>query len=91
MPRMPPRVRRPSEIASCGGCPARWTGILIAHCGSCHVSFGAPTWFDKHRRLDRCLDPIDIRDPEGYQLLREMDGVWRGPELTEAKRVRLQR
>lgn len=85
---MAPRVRRPAEIVCCGGCAARWSGTLIAHCGACHLSFGSTRWFDRHRRLDRCLDPIDIRDPEGYQAMRLVDGVWRGPDASEEMKAR---
>jgi hypothetical protein len=42
-----------------------------SHCSAegCHVSFGGPSFFDRHRRDGECLDPADIG-------LIEQDGVW---------------
>lgn len=77
-----PRVRWASEWASCSGCDARWTGQNRAHCGSCHRTFAGAGYFDRHRRAYACVDPATI---DG---LDEVDGIWRGPGMTEAQRVR---
>lgn len=44
----------------CGRCPSRWTGLRIAHCGSCHRTFSAVSTFDRHRVKGRCVDPVSI-------------------------------
>lgn len=86
-PRLSPR-ETPANTASCGGCEARWRGIGIAHCATCHRSFSGIRLFDKHRRRDRCVDPLDILDPQGYLLMNLIEGVWRG-HADEAMRARL--
>ncbi|MEV6633897.1 hypothetical protein AB0M54_24410 [Actinoplanes sp. NPDC051470] len=42
-----------------------------AHCGACHVTFGAITSFDRHRRGGECIDPREIG------LNRDHNGIWR--------------
>jgi hypothetical protein len=71
--------------ASCGGCSARWTGSGRAHCSGCHQTFATVGYFDRHRRAFACVDPATI---EG---MREVDGIWRGPELTDEQRARFGR
>lgn len=44
----------------------------MAHCASCHLTFGGVTGFDTHRKDGHCLNPADL----GYA---ERDGVWRQP------------
>jgi hypothetical protein len=82
---------RPADTASCGGCEARWRGIGQAHCAACHRSFSAVSLFDRHRRRDVCLDPLDIRDRDGYAAMRLVDGVWRGREMADEQRARFDR
>lgn len=86
---MTSRSPRPGEIVSCGGCTVTWKGVGAAHCGACHLTFSSTKWFDRHRRLGRCIEPIDIRDAQGYQVLRQVDGMWRGPEIEDWARDRL--
>lgn len=86
-PRLSPR-ERPAETASCGGCEARWRGTAQAHCGACHRSFNSVSAFDQHRRRDTCLDPLDVRDRDGYAAMRLIDGVWRGREMPDEQRAR---
>lgn len=74
-------AHRRQELISCGGCPARWTGQSRAHCGACHRTFAGVTYFDQHRRAFTCVDPAGI---EG---MREVDGIWRGPEMTEEAKL----
>lgn len=47
-------------VATCSGCPTRWTGLKISHCGSCHQTFSSVRHFDRHRRDGRCLDPESV-------------------------------
>lgn len=44
----------------------------MAHCPTCHRTFGGVTGFDAHRKDGHCLNPADL----GYV---ERDGVWRLP------------
>jgi len=94
IPGVPPRQRPrhyPSEFASCGGCGEVWRGVGIAHCGACHRSFGASSLFDRHRRRDNCVDPVDILDQQGYMFMRLIEGIWRGQEASPEMRARLGR
>ena len=67
---------------SCSGCEARWTGQGRAHCGACHRTFATAGRFDRHRRGFACVDPAGIGG------MREVDGIWRGPEMTDAQKAR---
>ena len=40
-------------------CGTRWGGLKTAHCTTCHKTFTVVSAFDKHRRGDTCLDPLD--------------------------------
>lgn len=42
-----------------------------AHCSACHVTFGAVSGFDRHRRGGECLDPA------GLAMHTDARGVWR--------------
>lgn len=64
---------------ACHGCDARWSGLAMAHCSVCHATFSSVGLFDKHRRAARCV-PL----PDDHRLV---DGVWRGPEMTEAQKA----
>lgn len=89
-PRPSPR-QRPADTASCGGCEATWRGLHQTHCGACHRSFNSVSAFDMHRRRDVCLDPIDIRDRDGYAAMRLIEGMWRGREMANEQRTRFGR
>lgn len=41
-------------------CGAEWTGMLTAHCGSCHETFSAVGPFDRHRKGGACNPPTDF-------------------------------
>ena len=75
-------ARRRSDVATCGGCAARWTALGIAHCGACHRTFGGLAGFDRHRLRGACVDPA------GRGLLLDDDGIWRQP-MSEAAAARL--
>lgn len=81
--------RRPVGATGCGGCSERWTAPGAAHCGGCHRTFSAAGLFDRHRSAagehGRCLDPATI---DGIEF---RDGMWRGPEMTDAERERVAR
>lgn len=51
--------------ATCGGCPAEWYGLNIAHCAGCHETFSTIQHFDSHRSQQgergRCLDPAGLK------------------------------
>lgn len=49
----------------------------MAHCASCHRTFGGVTGFDAHRKDGTCLPPSSLG-------MVERDGVWRTPMSTEA-------
>ncbi|MCM3886651.1 hypothetical protein [Frankia sp. R82] len=67
--------------ASCGSCPARWSGLAAAHCPTCHATFAAASWFDAHRRGGACLPPAGLLGPDGRLRLRLDDtGMWRGAD-----------
>jgi hypothetical protein len=52
------RVRKPYVPPhACGKCPARWSGINIAHCSACHKTFGGVGPFDAHRAARYELGP----------------------------------
>jgi hypothetical protein len=53
-------VGRMTDIVSCGGCGAQWTGLSACHCSSrnCHRTFSSPSAFDQHRLRGECCDPI---------------------------------
>ncbi|WP_422662711.1 hypothetical protein [Pseudonocardia sp.] len=76
---------------TCSGCDHSWTGTAAAHCGSCHHTFSAPRTFDLHRgqygERGQCLDPEEVRSRSGDRLLFLRDGMWRGPEMTEAQKA----
>lgn len=72
---------RRQESISCGVCPARWTGQSRAHCGACHRTFAGVTYFDQHRRAFACVDPATIAE------MRLVDGLWRGPEMSEEAKL----
>jgi hypothetical protein len=54
----------------------------MAHCPTCHRTFGGVTGFDKHRSHGECLDPATLG-------LVERDGVWRAP-MSDAARERME-
>lgn len=57
-------------------CGARWSGRRTAHCGSCHLTFGAPGGFDRHRRGGACLGEAALVE---LGLRRDDRDRWRLP------------
>jgi hypothetical protein len=55
----------------CRDCRASWYGGAMAHCATCHKTFGGVTGFDEHRKNGHCVIP------EGMQEVRP--GVWGRP------------
>lgn len=53
----------------------------MAHCPTCHRTFGSVGGFDQHRKQGECLDPADLG-------MAERDGVWRTP-MSDAARERM--
>lgn len=45
---------------SCKGCTARWTGMSMAHCPSCHGTFSTVSNFDVHRSGGKCVAPSSL-------------------------------
>jgi hypothetical protein len=45
---------------TCGGCPKKWSGHSMAHCPTCHETFGSVRSFDNHRKEGQCLSPKKI-------------------------------
>ncbi|MDG4801706.1 hypothetical protein [Micromonospora sp. WMMD980] len=62
-------------------CGVAWTGLSIAHCGTCHCTFSAVSTFDRHRtgnvNTRRCVPP------ESVGLARNRHGVYRTPSDLE--------
>lgn len=79
--------------ATCGGCAATWTGTGRAHCRGCCRTFAGVGLFDRHREQDgergTCLDPVSLVDRAGEPVMRLRNGVWSGPEASQADRERL--
>lgn len=51
-----------------------------AHCGVCHVTFGGPSLFVRHRRGGACVDPTELG-------MTKIGEVWRIP-MSEEERSR---
>lgn len=89
-----------SQTATCTRCQHQWTGLAVAHCSACCRTVGGPAatfssagLFDKHRRPTGergvCLNPGNVVNAAGEQVMFFRDGMWRGPEMTdEAKAAR---
>lgn len=60
--------------AVCGGCPATWQSLALAHCGACHHSFGSVDLFDRHRDQRGAHGACVLPRRNGIVLV---DGVWR--------------
>lgn len=63
-------------MTSCTPTCRRPTGTTMAHCPTCHLTFGSVGGFDRHRRGGQCLNPTALA-------MAERDGVWRTP-MSEA-------
>lgn len=76
----------PSRIATCGSCPAHWTGLERCHCSACHETFASVTAFTRHRRATRtrgqCLSPSAAG-------LSRIGGFWQLPPMSHAARLAL--
>lgn len=57
-------------------CGARWFGLSICHCATCHLTFTTVTGFDVHRFRNRCRTQTELR-AKGYE--PNDDGHWREP------------
>jgi hypothetical protein len=68
-------------IATCSGCPRRWTSLTQAHCVRCHRQFASVGVSDAHDRGGPCRNPADVRNKKGepvYRVSKEAEGpVWR--------------
>jgi len=80
---------------TCGGCTATWTGTRKAHCSGCHTTWATVRLFDRHRCAEgehgSCVDPTSLVDGAGRPKVVLRDGVWGGPERTEAQKEALAR
>lgn len=82
---------------TCGGCDKSWTGVNMAHCGSCHITLSSIVLFDLHRQGGVCTDPASIFYGEASKRAGEpkmklnKHGVWVGnterPEFWESEEV----
>lgn len=59
-------------MITCSGCVNTWSGLTLAHCSGCHLTFSRVSAFDKHRREFRCEPP----ESQGLVL---RSGVWGYP------------
>lgn len=81
------------EKITCNGCDHTWTAPGAAHCGGCHTApFATVSVFDQHRSVagehGTCLDPATVRNRSGDRVLFLRDGMWRGPEMDEATKLK---
>lgn len=80
---------------TCGGCPATWTGLSVAHCAACHETFSGVQLFDAHRSADgergACIPPAEVQGRGGEQRMFFRDGMWRGPEMSDEAREAFRR
>jgi hypothetical protein len=81
--------------STCPACRTTWTGTAACHCASCHHTFAGVGLFDAHRsqygERGACLDPATITIKSGPRtgepVMHFRDGMWRGPEMTEAEKL----
>lgn len=57
-------------MITCSKCLAAWTGVNRCHCTVCHTTFSGLTYFDQHRKNDKCVSP------ESLGLHDNGKGVW---------------
>jgi hypothetical protein len=76
-----------------GVCGKTWRqrGNRTGHCSGCHETFEGESVFDAHRvTLDTgdrgCLNPAT--DKINGNMLRLVNGTWRGPAMTEEAKQR---
>lgn len=62
----------------CRPCGTTWTGLRIAHCGSCHRTFTTVASFDRHRAgtKDRRLKAGECHDPVEVGQVQNQRGQW---------------
>jgi hypothetical protein len=86
-PRRQQRARLPRRHG-CGGCANTWTGLAVAHCATCHRTFGTVGAFDRHRSQrgphGACHDPAELPD----LVFRADMWRWRPMPATEVARRR---
>jgi hypothetical protein len=83
-----------TQVNTCSGCRATWTGLSACHCSGCHNTFAGLVLFDAHRiqhgGSGACRRPADmvmtggLREGEPVMFFRE--GIWRGPEMTDEQK-----
>ena len=54
-----------------GACGRSWTGLSVEHCPACHENFSGTTAGDRHRVNGVCLNPAEIKNRNGEQVLVE--------------------
>lgn len=85
--------RTPTWI-TCSGCAARWTAPSACHCSGCHETFSGIALFDRHRSTaggehGSCLPPGRLCGTvTGERVMFQRDGMWRGPEMDEATKLK---
>lgn len=65
----------------CPPCGSRWDGQAVAHCATCHETFGRYSGFDKHRvgKFDSTSDPRRCARPTDVGMVVGSRGVWGTP------------
>jgi hypothetical protein len=65
----------------CNGCASRWFGSSIAHCATCHATFGGVGGFDKHRAgtKDKTQLAGQCADPAAIGFVQNGHGTWVTP------------
>lgn len=75
-----PALRERPGRFKCPHCQSRWSGYNVAHCATCHETFGGMSGFDKHR-VGKC-DSNPARDtrrcahPSEVGLVVTSRGTW---------------
>jgi len=59
------------------------------HCGLCHKSFSALTWFDAHQDVDYTQrPPVTCREPRSLGLVRDYRGTWTPPQAAISRQAK---
>lgn len=66
---------------TCAGCDTTWTGLAVAHCAACHLTFGSVAGFDKHRVSGRCRSEYELT---ALGMAPNPFGRWRFPMSLDA-------
>lgn len=65
-------------LAGCPACGRKWRSETQCHCATCHAHFSSPYTFDLHLRGERHVRPEDVRDRNGYRLLKLVEKAGAG-------------